>query len=184
MLRTRRVSANSRAQGKTYARENHPRQEVIDICSEHEKLMHVSSHAVIKETCTNHKQKDPPIEPDRPPPDDKIAHQSKEVTVITNEQNINSNILSTEQLEQTGNALKEDNRSNDVPTRQGQLSKQKKHHVLQDCILTATCDQNNLQQKILDKKETRCCSRIQKRSAMHLKHRLFRLLSPQNDKKA
>ena len=53
MLRTRRVSANSRAQGKTYARENHPRQEVIDICSEHEKLMHVSSHAVIKETCTD-----------------------------------------------------------------------------------------------------------------------------------
>jgi hypothetical protein len=90
--------------------------EVIDISSKHKEVMDVSSHAVAQESCTDHEEKDPPIEPDQPPPDDKIPHQPEEATDTNNEQNINSNIPSTEQLEQTSTALKEDDRSNDVPT--------------------------------------------------------------------
>ena len=78
--------------------------------------MDASSHAVAKESCTDHEQNDPPIQPDQPPPDDKIPHDAEEET---DEQNINSNITSTAQLKQTSTNLKEDDRSNDVPkTRQ------------------------------------------------------------------
>ena len=87
--------------------------------------MHVSSHAIGKESCTDHKENNPPIEPDQPPPDDKISYQPEEATYTNNEKNINSNILSTKQLEQTCTALKEDDRSNDVPTTQEQVSEQK-----------------------------------------------------------
>ena len=99
--------------------------EVIDIPSKHKAVMDVSSHAVAQESCTDHEEKDPPIEPDQPPPDDKIPHHAEEET---DEQNINSNIPSTEQL--TGTDLKEDDRSNDVPNTQQQVSEQKKQPVL------------------------------------------------------
>nr|XP_040251390.1 trichohyalin-like [Aegilops tauschii subsp. strangulata] len=92
--------------------------EVIDISSKRKEIMDVSSHAVAQESCTDHEEKDPPIEPDQPPPDDKIPHHAEEET---DEQNINSNITSTEQLEQTGTDLKEDDRSNDVPNTQEQM---------------------------------------------------------------
>lgn len=101
--------------------------EVIDISSKHKEVMDVSSHAVAQESCTDHEEKDPPIEPDQPPPDDKIPHHAEEQT---DEQNINSNTPSTDQLEQTGTDLKEDDRSNDVPNTQQQVSEQKKQHVL------------------------------------------------------
>jgi len=90
--------------------------EVIDISNKHKEVMDVSSHAIAQESCTDHEEKDPPIEPDQPPPDDKIPHHA------TDEQNINSNIPSTEQPEQTGTDLKEDDRSNDVPNTQEQVS--------------------------------------------------------------
>ena len=101
--------------------------EVIDISSKHKEVMDVSRHAVAQESCTDHEEKDPPIEPDQPPPDDKIPHHAEEQT---DEQNINSNTPSTEQLEQTGTDLKEDGTSNDVPNTQEQVSEQKKQHVL------------------------------------------------------
>ena len=97
--------------------------EVIDISSKHKEVMDVSSHAVAQESCTDHEEKDPPIEPDQPPPDDKIPRHAEEET---DEQNINSNITTIEQLEQTGTDLKEDDRSNDVPNTQQQVSEQKK----------------------------------------------------------
>ena len=101
--------------------------EVIDISSKRKDIMDVSSHAVAQQSFTVHEQNDPPIEPDQPPPDDKIPHHAEEET---DEQNINSNITTTEQLEQTGTDLKEDDRSNDVPNTQQQVSEQKKQHVL------------------------------------------------------
>ena len=101
--------------------------EVIDISSKHKEVMDVSKHAVAQESCTDHKEKDPPIEPDQPPPDDKIPHHSEEQI---DEQNINSNTPSTGQLEQTDTDLKEDQTSNDAPNTQGQVSEQKKQHVL------------------------------------------------------
>ena len=101
--------------------------EVIDISSKRKDIMDVSSHAVAQQSFTVHEQNDPPIEPDQPPPDDKIPHHAEEET---NEQNIKSNITTTEQLEQTGTDLKEDDRSNDVPNTQQQVSEQKKQPVL------------------------------------------------------
>nr|XP_020189335.2 uncharacterized protein LOC109774990 [Aegilops tauschii subsp. strangulata] len=85
------------------------------------------SHAVAQESCIDHEENDPPIKPDQPPPDDKIPHHAEKET---DEQNINSNIPSTEQLEQTGTDLKEDDRSNDVPNTQQQVFEQKKQPVL------------------------------------------------------
>nr|XP_020154052.1 glutamic acid-rich protein-like [Aegilops tauschii subsp. strangulata] len=91
------------------------------------KVMDVSRHAVAQESCTDDEEKDPPIEPDQPPPDDKTPHHAEEQT---DEQNINSNTPSTEQLEQTGTDLKEDGTSNYVPNTQEHVSEQKKQHVL------------------------------------------------------
>ena len=51
---------------------------VIDISSKHKEVMDVSRHAVAQESCTDHEEKDPPIEPDQPPPDNKIPHQPKD----------------------------------------------------------------------------------------------------------
>nr|XP_045089557.1 myosin-1B-like [Aegilops tauschii subsp. strangulata] len=101
--------------------------EVIDISSKHKEVMDVSRDVVAQESCTDHEEKDPPIEPDQPPPDDKIPHHAEEQT---DEQNINSNTPSTEQLEQTGTDLKEDGTSNNAPNTQEQVSEQKKQHVL------------------------------------------------------
>ena len=61
--------------------------EVIDISSKRKDIMDVSSHAVAQQSCTDHEQNDPPIEPDQPPPDDKIPHHAEEET---DEQNINT----------------------------------------------------------------------------------------------
>ena len=47
--------------------------EVIDISSKRKEIMDVGSHAVAQQPCTDHEQNDPPIEPDQPPPDDKIV---------------------------------------------------------------------------------------------------------------
>ncbi|VAH73423.1 unnamed protein product [Triticum turgidum subsp. durum] len=101
--------------------------EVIDISYKRKEIMDVSSHAVAQQSFTDHKQNDPPIEPDQPPPDDKILHHAEEET---DEQNINSNITTTEQLEQTGTDLKEDDRRHDVPNTQQQVYEQKKQPVL------------------------------------------------------
>ena len=97
--------------------------EVIDISSKRKDIIDVSSHAVAQQSCTDHEQNDPPIEPDQPSPDDKIPRHAEEEI---DEQNINNNIMTIEQLEQTCTDLKEDDRSNDVPNTQQQVSEQKK----------------------------------------------------------
>ena len=54
--------------------------EVIDISSKHKEVMDVSRHVVAQEYCTDHEEKDPPIEPDQPQPDDKIPLQPGRAT--------------------------------------------------------------------------------------------------------